>query len=137
MNLDTPAPSQWLRIDLAESRTGFRPGETVEGTASWSLAEPPDSAELRLFWWTEGRGDQDVGVVETAPFSFPAAQERRSFRLTLPEGPWSFHGKLISLQWGLELVIEPGSWSSRQEITLTPAGEEILLHPRAVLEEPR
>lgn len=131
MDLEMTEPLEWTQVDLAEPRTAFRPGETVEGTASWSFTEPPELVELRLFWWTEGRGDRDVEVVETVPFPAPAAQERRSFRVTLPAGPWSFHGKLISLLWGLEVVVEPGYRPGLREITVSPSGEPVVLHPGA------
>jgi hypothetical protein len=45
----------------------------------------------------------------------------------LPLAPYSFSGKLISLIWGLELVLEPSQETARFEFTLSPTGEEIML----------
>jgi hypothetical protein len=45
----------------------------------------------------------------------------------LPEGPYSFSGKLISLIWALELACSPGSETVRREITVSPTGHEIVL----------
>jgi hypothetical protein len=65
------------------------------------------------------------------PFAEPVLKDRRSFSLQLPEGPYSFSGKLISLAWALELVAEPGSRASRIEITVSPTRREILITPTA------
>jgi hypothetical protein len=118
-----------LSIEIQNGANAFLPGETVEGTVSWHLDRPAQTVELRLFWYTQGKGDQDVGVVSTVPFGTPEIQDRRPFRVTLPDGPFSFSGKLISLLWALELVVEPGSRSARTEITVSPTRMEILLSP--------
>jgi len=116
-----------MTIETQDGANAFQPGEVVEGTASWQLDQPAETVELRLFWYTEGKGDQDVGVASAVPFANPALQDRRTFRVTLPEGPVSFSGKLISLAWALELVAEPGSRASRIEITVSPTRREILI----------
>jgi hypothetical protein len=117
----------WIQIEMRDGVSAFRPGDIVEGTVRWLLDQPPRSLELRLFWFTQGKGDQDVGVVETVPFPDPSLEDRRPFRCRLPQGPYSFSGKLISLLWALEAVAEPGDVSGRQEITMSPTGQEILL----------
>ena len=119
----------WIQIETTDGVTSFRPGDVVEGKAFWRLDPPPESVELRLFWYTEGKGDQDVGIVETIPYAGPAAEDRRSFQLRLPEGPYSFSGKLISLVWAIEVVAQPGDRVGRCEITVSPTGGEIRLHP--------
>lgn len=118
---------EFILVETNDGATSFRPGDVVEGTVRWQRASPPVVVELRLFWYTEGRGDQDVGVVQTVPFANPAAVDRRTFRVSLPEGPYSFSGKLITLAWSLEAVAQPGDWSGRIGITLSPTGEEIRL----------
>jgi hypothetical protein len=118
-----------LAVEIHNGANAFLPGEMVEGTVSWQLDRPAEMAELRLFWYTQGKGDQDVGVVSTVPFANPGLQDRRVFRVSLPDGPFSFSGKLVSLLWALELVVEPGSRASRTEITVSPTRMEILLTP--------
>jgi hypothetical protein len=116
-----------LRIDLDGGRAAYRPGESVGGQVRWRLDRAPAAAELRLFWHTQGKGDSDQEVVETVRFDAPRAEERRAFQLRLPPGPWSFSGKLVSLLWSLELVVE-GEGATRVEIVVSPTGEELLLH---------
>jgi hypothetical protein len=115
-----------------ETRNGvvFAPGETVEGTVSWQLEKLAETVELRLFWYTTGKGDQDVGVVSTVPFPSPALHDQRSFSIPLPSGPYSFSGSLISLLWALEVVAEPGARAGRIEILVSPTRQEIMLPSR-------
>jgi hypothetical protein len=118
-----------LTIEIQNGANAFLPGETVEGTVAWQLDRPAQTIELRLFWYTQGKGDQDVGVIFAVPFANPGLQGSRAFRISLPDGPFSFSGKLVSLAWALELVVEPGSRASRTEITVSPTRLEILLSP--------
>ena len=120
-----------LRILLRDERRNFRPGETVEGVAGWCLDKPPKSVELRLFWFTRGKGTEDVGVVNQVRFDAPQLEEGRRFSFTLPAEPYSFSGQLISVIWALELVVEPGERSIRVELVMSPTAEEILLHQHA------
>ena len=118
-----------IEVSIHDGRLSFLPGETIEGTVSWFLDATPRSVELRLFWYTNGKGDQDVEIAATFPFEAPGAEDRRSFRLEAPAEPWSFSGKLISLSWALEAVAEPGAKAGRIEILISPTGSEVRLHP--------
>jgi hypothetical protein len=116
-----------VKIQLGAGRTAFEPGEELTGTAAWKLDKPPQSVELRLFWFTRGQGEKDAGVVETVRFDHALREEARPFRFRLPDGPYSFSGKVISLIWALELVALPSKETGRQEITLAPGGKEVRL----------
>ena len=116
-----------LRIELAEGRTALTPGEPLNGRVSWRVPEQPSSVELRLFWYTSGKGTEDVGVVDTSSFAAPRADDQRPFALPLPREPYSFSGKLISLSWALELIVEPGGHVERKEFVLSPTGQEVVL----------
>jgi hypothetical protein len=52
-------------------------------------------------------------------------RDNREFQIVLPDGPYSFSGKLISLVWCLELVVEPGSLCERKEIVISGSGTEV------------
>jgi len=118
---------EWIRIETRDGVNAFLPGETVEGTVGWHFDVPAKNVELRLLWYTEGKGDQDVGVVESVPLPSPGRDEVRPFQIRLPAGPFSFSGRLISLVWALEAVAEPGSRAERLPITVSPTRQEILL----------
>jgi hypothetical protein len=120
-----------LKILLRDERKSFQPGELVEGVAGWRSEQPLRSVELRLFWFTRGKGTEDVGLVNQMRFDSPQLEEGRRFSFTLPNDPWSFSGELVSLIWALELVAAPGDQSTRVELTVSPTGQEILLHRNA------
>jgi hypothetical protein len=115
-----------LHLDLADDRRAFKPGESVEGRVSWNV-DGATSAEVRLFWYTRGKGTEDVGLVDTVAFPNPQATDQRTFRFTLPEAPYSFSGKLISILWAIELIVEPGSSVERREIVVSPSGREVVV----------
>src|SRR3954465_3126980 len=117
----------WMRIETRDGVTAFLPGETVEGTVGWHFDAPARSVELRLLWYTEGKGDQDVGVVASVPLANPGMDEIRPFQIRLPAGPYSFSGRLISLVWALGAWPGPGSRAERLPITVSPTRQEILL----------
>ena len=116
-----------LGLFTAEDRTAFKPGEVLELSVLWALPTKPDALEVRLFWFTRGKGTEDVAVVSTEQIATadPAGEAR--VRFTLPASPYSFSGKLISLIWAAELVAEPGSRSTRFEFSLSPTGSELVL----------
>jgi hypothetical protein len=115
-----------LRIDTGATRA-YKPGETISGRVTWQVDTAPESAELRLFWYTRGKGTQDVENVNSVVFQTPQMNDERTFSLTLPREPYSFSGKLISLVWALELIVEPGSNVERQEFVLSASGTEVVL----------
>ena len=121
----------FLRLKTEGARTAFHPGEVLAGTADWELDGPPrpgDAVELRLLWFTNGWGIPDTVVVATARFDSPGERGERDFRFQLPEGPYSFVGRLITLNWALEGVLA-GKSLGRLEITVSPSGEPVLLDP--------
>lgn len=125
-----------LKITFAEGRNRFAPAATVSGRAEWTLDRPPKGVEIRLYWRTEGRGTEDVSVVERVTVERPAIREARDFRFTLPEGPHSFTGTLVSLRWGVEVIVSPKNLSARAEFSMGPGpGEAVLRRSGASSQE--
>jgi hypothetical protein len=116
-----------IDIALAAGRNAFRPGEDVGGAAHWQLDAAPERVEIRLIWYTQGKGTQDVEIVDRMSFEQPQADETQGFRFHLPDGPYSFSGKLISLAWAIEAVAEPSGDAGRVEIVVSPSGSEVVL----------
>ncbi|HEX8296500.1 MAG TPA: hypothetical protein VF593_09385 [Chthoniobacteraceae bacterium] len=116
-----------LQIGLREEKRCFSLGEEIGGAVLWEMERAPAKAELRLLWFTRGKGTEDIAVVEIVRFEAPQLGDTRPFSLRAPEAPYSFSGKLISLLWALELVLEPGGHCERVELTIAPGGEEIEL----------
>ena len=117
-----------LKISTVDGRTAFEPGETIEVLAEWQLEERPDRVEVRLVWYTSGKGERDWSLVEAVPFENVPLFDSRRCELHLPDSPYSFSGKLISLVWAIEVIVEPGDESRRLDITVAPSRKEVLLH---------
>lgn len=115
-------------ISTTNGRKAFEPGESVEVNVEWLFDKPVDAVELRLVWYTRGKGDTDVSVVERVPFELPSQSETRTVTLQLPMAPYSFSGKLISLCWSIELVADDGDASDRLDIVIAPGAREVMLH---------
>ena len=124
-----------LSIHFRGDKTAFTPREAVQGAIQWSLEANPRSLELSLFWYTAGKGTRDVGVVETLTFHHPGASGSKAFAFTLPDGPYSFSGKLVSLIWALELTCSSAHDTVRQEIIVSPTTREIVLGDDAWIED--
>lgn len=122
-----------IRLGFRDHQTNFRPGDIIEGAALWELEKAPESAELRLLWFTRGKGTEDGAVVATERFDAPQAGDTRPFKFTAPESPYSFSGKLISLMWAVELVLEPAEDFQKMTIVIGPDAREVVL-PR--IEQP-
>lgn len=116
-----------LSIELKDGKHAFAPGEQVEGRIEWSLDSNLRALELSLLWHTSGKGTRDVRVLHTHRIDSPGSFGLDKLSFTLPPGPYSFSGKLISLIWALELTCTPGDETVRQEIVVSPTGREILL----------
>jgi hypothetical protein len=114
-----------LSLSIKDDRDVFAPGETVEGKAAWQADAPPEKIYLRLFWFTRGKGTEDVGMVSEIVVDHPPATGTRPFTLPHPQGPYSFSGQLVSLTWALELSAEGSDQTAVKEIVVSPFGQEI------------
>ena len=123
-----------IRLGLRENKTAFRPGEAIAGAVLWEFGQAPDLAEVRLIWFTRGKGTEDGAIVETVTLDAPPAADTREFSFQAPNGPYSFSGILVALIWAVEFVAKPGDKFERVEITIAPDAREIVL-PR--IEQPK
>lgn len=119
-------------LSLTLHGTALHPGGLLEGTAVWAGAQPSTQAEVCLIWFTSGKGTRDVQRAASQALP-PGPEGRHDFSFTLPAAPYSFSGRLITLTWAVELVLDPDGHSTTAELFLSPDGVEIQLVP---LEEP-
>lgn len=115
-----------IEIELAKHKANFVPAEKIAGTVTWSEVEGT-SMEVRLIWYTSGKGDRDFGLVATYQVSTFQPSGREQFEFAAPTRPQSFSGKHISLQWAIEAIIFPSQTSQRTNLTISSNGEEIIL----------
>ena len=123
-----------LIITTELNNNAFVPGDRLCGRVEWTdLPSLPEKAELRLFHYTSGKGTRDLEIIERREFDGPVNGDRREYEFQLPAGPPSFSGKLVSLIWALELIIETDGdeVSERLEFFLSPTGAEVDLYAYA------
>jgi hypothetical protein len=113
------------QIHTAADQLHFSPGEPITGTVSWGPDSAFQAAHLRLLWFTSGKGDRDIGIAQELPLDSPASGGTRSFHFVAPDHPPSFSGRLISLEWALELAISPDGPISTTTITIAPDAREL------------
>ena len=113
-----------------KDQTLFHPNDKVRGIVQWSVPRSPESARLQLFYFTEGKGTRDVVVQATEVFTAPLARDKREFEFHLPPTPWSFCGKLVSVHWAVELLLDrpPRDDLTRLELVVSPTREVIDLY---------
>src|SRR6478735_9654655 len=116
-----------IQIGFRENRREFQPGDEIAGAVRWELPEPPTSAELRLCWFTRGKGTEDAEVVSTQEFEDLKPGDVRTFSFEAPDSPYSFSGKLISVVWCVEIVLEPKKRFARETIVIAPDAREVVL----------
>ena len=113
-------------ISLERAAAAFRPGESIRGTLDTSGWQA-ERVDLRLFWYTRGKGDTDSEVVQSQTFELPPADPIVPFEFKAPHRPYSFSNKLITLQWAIEAVLFPQGTAERVELIISPKGKEIVL----------
>lgn len=116
-----------LSLDRPEAR--YAPGDTIVGTARFNRRAgdwTADYADVALFWRTEGKGDRDEGIVAVANGVRKKGERAAGafdvkFRFTVPEMPWTYHGRTLKIHWKL------GAYARGPEVD---AGVEIDLEVR-------
>ena len=114
-----------LTLQTTDGGTWFKPGELIEGRATWHLDGEIEAVEVRLFWFTTGKGSQDVEIVRQLRTDSPEISGHHDFSIRAPEGPYSFSGKLITLAWAIELVALPNGETERLDLLIGPAPVEV------------
>ena len=82
------------------------PGEPLAGAFQIDAVEPDEvqAVELSVLWYTQGKGDEDLGVHHFERFTAAGSDrgrlhELRPFRTTLPMSPVSYEGVILKIHW--------------------------------------
>jgi hypothetical protein len=90
----------------------YEPGQTISGQVTIEVDREVECRRLtvRLIWRTEGRGDEDKGVVGEIDIfqgrlspGFPVSSD---FSFRLPTEPWSYAGTYVSIVWAIEINVD-------------------------------
>ncbi len=88
-----------ITITLEGGRKEYAAGDALKGTVAWeSPGASEDAAELSVLWYTEGKGDQNTGVVHFEEFALDD-RRKHTFAADLPLLPLTYHGHLLKIHW--------------------------------------
>jgi hypothetical protein len=119
-----------LTDEVNAQDNAYRPNEPITGDVGWSeLPTETEQVQVRLIWYTEGKGTQDFAIVASEKLDAPMEQGNHRFHFVAPNRPSRFSGKLISLIWAIEVIVFPSKETERKTIIISPSGSEIRLTP--------
>ena len=84
----------------------FHPGETLDCDFQIDAVSPADTqaVEVSVNWYTEGKGEEDIGVHYFERFTPSDAidgdlRQLHRFQTTLPNSPLTYNGAIVKIRW--------------------------------------
>ncbi len=129
-----------VSVCLVGAQRHFAAGEELEAEYQIDAVAPEEIAavEAAVMWYTEGKGDEDIGV-HFFERRTPADAENgdltilRRFRIQLPESPLSYRGALMTIRWcvRVRLFLKRGrDYVAEQGFTLGSVPAVKLIEPQ-------
>ena len=95
-----------LSLQIAEPNRIYQPGDELECECQIDVVEASEiqSVETSVLWYTEGKGDEDLGVHyfnRRVPSDADEGDLRpmHRFTTTLPNSPLSYSGEILKVRW--------------------------------------
>jgi hypothetical protein len=91
-----------VRLD----QEAYSPGNELSGSFVWYAHEDSEATavELSVLWYTEGKGDEDLGVHSFERLNVQQGEEHR-FAVTLPGSPLSYEGVILKVRWSVRVRV--------------------------------
>ena len=125
-----------LSIKLDKDDGAFEPGESIIVTVAWDFREVPTEILVSLYWYTMGKGTEDMQIVEEKEVSRLSIRGEERLTFTAPKYPVTIHGELISILWAIEAdATSFDDEPPREEIIIGPGGQPVKLPPTPELVE--
>ena len=84
----------------------FHPGETLDCDFQIDAVSPADTqaVEVSVNWFTEGKGEEDIGVHYFERYTPSDAvdgdlRQLHRFQTTLPNSPLTYNGAIVKIRW--------------------------------------
>lgn len=107
-SVEPPAAADPVTIDgdgvtlFAPARAA--PGDTLPVAVVRDRAAKGGPVTVQLGWYTDGRGTRDAAIAFTETIAVLEPGGHHHIDVHVPEAPWTFQGKLISVAWRLEVL---------------------------------
>ena len=104
-------PFPRIELRFGHPSRGYDPGEwvTVEYCIEGLNGERPRALERSALWYTEGKGEEDLGVHSFERFATADTIDRvvpeGTFAIQLPTSPLSYEGVIVKIRWCIRLRV--------------------------------
>ena len=117
-----------IELKLINEHNFFKPGSILKGNIIWNIDIIPQTITISLCYWTEGRGTEDAVSIAKEEVKITNPSGEQPFEFPIPNSPWSFSGKLISVNWAVAAEIRSKNLFTLIPITISPTAAEINLY---------
>ena len=112
-------------VEIELDHFHHQPFQSLSGTVKIHAPIDAPQLELRVFWFTRGRGDEEAEI--SYQMEIDPQKHATPFSFQLPASPYSFAGQLITLAWAVEVVDHRDNSLNLVPFLLSPTGEELQL----------
>lgn len=98
--------SPTITVQFDRPDRGYEPGAVLAvryEADGLGTADPPRAVEHSVLWYTEGKGEEDLGVHFferiVDPSRLPPAAPGAAFQIGLPASPLSYEGVIVKVRW--------------------------------------
>jgi len=95
-----------VSLGLRSAERVFAPGALLAGEMQVDAVDPRElkAVELSVLWYTEGKGDEDLGIHfferrQAEGDGPPVLHTLHPFESTLPASPLSYDGTIVKVRW--------------------------------------
>ena len=109
--VSTAQPFPRIELRFGHPSRGYDPGEwvTVEYCIEGLNGQRPRALERSALWYTEGKGEEDLGVHSFERFATAETIDRvvpeGTFAIQLPTSPLSYEGVIVKIRWCIRLRV--------------------------------
>ena len=122
---DVEDEEEFFAIQL--SREQYRPGENVEGNVQWKFPEPADTIAVRRLLEITANWNSEKSYAAGLQWKQLPSSGICNFSLRLPEGPYSFIGQKIRIDWSVEVECSEWGYTEEADFSYSPTGEPLEL----------
>jgi len=102
----------------------FYGGDTIPVLISWFDKYPLERLCLSLLREVRGKGSTTTELAHTVDIDTALTSGEQVIDLTLPYGPPSYGGRLISIAWSIQVMLTDSGAYGTKDFTLCSAGEK-------------